>query len=461
MQNITEQARNLNFTTSGKQTKKILFANFPADGHFNPLTGLAMQLKARGFEVAWYSSNTYKQKLAKLQIKHYPFKKAVDVSNNDFDNTFPGRKKCKTQVGKLKFDIIHAFILRAPEYYADLQELYKEFPFDLMIADVAFTGIPFVKELMKIPVISVGVFPLSETSKDLPPSGLGMIPSASFAGKLKQSLLRSIANSFIFGGPNKVMFDMFKTYNVPHNNESLFDMMIKKSDLLLQSGTPGFEYRRSDLSNNIRFIGPLLPYTSNNIATSWFDERLNKFEKIVLVTQGTVEKDIEKILVPTLRAFKNTNTLVIATTGGNNTQELRDRFTDHNFIIEDFIPFADAMPYADVYVTNGGYGGVLLGIENRLPLVVAGVHEGKNEINARVGYFKLGINLRTETPRPEEMRTAIEEIFSNNMYKNNVTKLAREFSEYDGQKLFSKYLNDILYPATAKIKMAAQQIPVN
>ena len=29
-----------------------------------------------------------------------------------------------------------------------------------------------------------------------------------------------------------------------------------------------------------------------------------------------------------------------------------------------------------------GYGGVMLGIENQLPLVVAGLHEGKNEINA-------------------------------------------------------------------------------
>jgi UDP:flavonoid glycosyltransferase YjiC (YdhE family) len=48
------------------------------------------------------------------------------------------------------------------------------------------------------------------------------------------------------------------------------------------------------------------------------------------------------------------------------------------------------MPYADVYVTNGGYGGTLLSIQNQLPMVVAGVHEGKNEINARVGYFQTG-----------------------------------------------------------------------
>ena len=26
--------------------KKILFANFPADGHFNPMTGIAVHLKS-------------------------------------------------------------------------------------------------------------------------------------------------------------------------------------------------------------------------------------------------------------------------------------------------------------------------------------------------------------------------------------------------------------------------------
>ncbi len=56
------------------------------------------------------------------------------------------------------------------------------------------------------------------------------------------------------------------------------------------------------------------------------------------------------------------------------------------------------MPYADVYVTNGGMGGVTLSIQNNLPMVTAGVHEAKNEICARVGYFNLGMNLKPRDP---------------------------------------------------------------
>lgn len=460
MQNNPTLRSGTNTFQSRSGAKKILFANFPADGHFNPLTGLAKYLQAAGHDVRWYTSPTYKNKLAKLGIPFYPFQKAVDVSNNDFDKAFPDRLKHKTQISRLKFDMINAFIKRGPEYYADIQDIYQEFPFDLMVADVLFTGIPFVKELMRVPILSIGVMPLTETSKDLPPAGLGMTPSNSFFGKIKQNILRTVSERLIFGEPRKVMYELFEQYKIPHNNDGLFDVSIRKSDLLLQIGTPGFEYYRSDLGTNIRYIGALLPHSSAH-HQRWTDNRLNRYERVVLVTQGTVEKDIEKILVPTLRAFRNSDVLVVATTGGSGTEELRQRFPDDNFIIEDFIPFNDVMPYAHVYITNGGYGGVMLGIENKLPMIVAGLHEGKNEICARVGYFKLGINLKTEKPRPEDLRAAAEEIFTNNEYRINVAMMCSEFSSYDTYNLFGHYVDELLYPGTAKIRTAIRQLSNN
>jgi len=440
----------MNTITREKKRPRVLFANFPADGHFNPLTSLAVHLSSIGYDVRWYASSGYAAKLKKLKIPHYPFKKAIDVSGNNFDQIFPGRTKHKSQPGKLKFDLIHAFILRGPEYRADIEEIYKTFPFDLLVADCAFTGIPFVKDIMRIPVISIGVLPLMGSSRDLPPNGLGLTPSYTLAGKAKQLLLRTLSNHIIFKGPNKVMHQVLDEAGIPHQKENIFDMLISKVDLLLQSGTPGFEYYRSDLSKNIHFIGPLLPYDSGNQRAQWFSEQLNQYKRVVLVTQGTVEKEVKKIIIPTLEAFKNSNTLVICTTGGSQTRELKTAYPQSNFIIEDFIPFNDVMPYADVYITNGGYGGVMLGIENNLPMVVAGIHEGKNEICARVGYFKLGINLKTETPLPQQIRNAVDEVTANDSYKKNVCKLSGEFLQYEPTSLFTKHVERLLYPGVIK-----------
>src|SRR5215213_6693359 len=108
---------------------KILFACFPADGHFNPLTGLAMHLKEKGCDVRWYTSGYYAQKLQRLGIPHYGFDKAVDTNDSKIEEIFPEIAKNKSQVKKLVYDMIHAFILRGPEYFQDIKEIRKQFDF--------------------------------------------------------------------------------------------------------------------------------------------------------------------------------------------------------------------------------------------------------------------------------------------------------------------------------------------
>ncbi|WP_276481129.1 glycosyltransferase [Paraflavitalea pollutisoli] len=424
--------------------KKILFANVPADGHFNPLTGLAMHLKSIGYDVRWYSSNTYAPKINKLGIPHYPFVRAFDISGGPVDQIFPERDRYKGQVAKLNFDMINVFILRSPEYYEDMLEIYKTFPFDMVIADVCFGALPLIKKQLNIPVIAIGIVPLTETSRDLGPAGLGLLPETSFFGRRKQDMMRFIADNIIFRKSNAAFRKMFHYYDIDVAGSNVFDALTRQSNLLLQSGTPGFEYKRSDLGSNIRFLGPLLPHQSSQQAPRWFDARLEQYDRVILVTQGTVEKDPEKIIVPTLEAFKNSKHLVIATTGGSKTEELRARYNAPNIIIEDFIPFDDVMPYADVYVTNGGYGGVLLGIQHLLPLVVGGVHEGKLEINARVGYFKLGVNMKTEKPTPDQVRESVEAVFADEQYRKNVQVLAKEFNRFDPHLLCAGYVAELL-----------------
>lgn len=426
------------------KSRKILFANFPADGHFNPLTGLAIHLKNSGHDVRWYTGSKYETKIKNLGIPYYALKNAIDFSAGEPDQVFPERKNHKGLIAKLKFDIRHAFVLRGPEFYEDIREINESFPFDIMIADNCFTGIPFVRQLLEKPVIAIGVMPLMETSKDLPPAGLGLTPSYTFFGRIRQTTMRFFSDKFIFNDSKKLTDKIFVEYGMEISKGNLFDIVSKEADLFLQSGTPGFEYDRSDLRKNIHFIGPLLPSGQRQNDNYELPAQYKHFQKKILVTQGTVETDVDKIIVPVLEAFGNSDVLVIATTGGSRTQELRTRYPQANILIEDFIPFNDIMPHVDAYVTNGGYGGVLLGIQNKLPMVVAGVHEGKNEINARIGYFKLGVDLKTERPSALQIREGVETILRNRSYKNNVVKLAREFEDYDPAWLCEKYVDELI-----------------
>lgn len=424
--------------------KKILFTSVPADGHFLPLTSLAVHLLRQGFDVRWYTTGKYARKLKKLGIPAFICSDAVNQSADEFVAHNPERRSIKTATGKLNFDLEHFFIRRAPAYYNDIREIHRDFPFDLLVADVAFTASVLVKELLGVPVILIGVLPLVESSRDLAPSGLGLEPARTMAGKTFHALLRVLFKKLLLRKPNRLMQRMMDYYGLPHDNLFLFDLPARKADLLLQIGTPSFEYYRSDLSATVAYIGALPPAAESYPKENWFDRRLLEFERVVLVTQGTVEKDVNKLILPTLEAFKDSNTLVVCTTGGVKTRELRTQFPHRNLIIEDFIPFADVMPFADAFVTNGGYGGVMLAIENMLPMVAAGVHEGKNEICARIGYFRYGINLKTETPRPAQIKNAVDRVTANPVYKANVEKLCQELAGYRPNDLFQKAVNRIL-----------------
>lgn len=424
---------------------KILFANVPVDGHFNPLTELAVYLKDNGHDVRWYAGASFSRKLDKFGIHHYPFVRAKEINQFNIDEFFPERTKLKAGVPMLKFDLKHFFVLRAPEYFEDIKDIHTSFPFDLLICDSAFTGGPIVHNTLKVPIVSIGILPLTQSSRDLAPYGMGLAPDSSFMGRIKQSMLRAVAKNLLFKESSVVYNGILRSYGLQPYKEMLFDIPVLHSDLLLQSGVPGFEYRRSDMGAKVRFVGALRTRkdpAKKTVEAAWLDKLTGK--KVLLVSQGTFEPDHSKLIIPTLEAFKDSEHMVLVATGYHHTEELRKKYAQNNIIIEDFMDFDVVMPRCDVYITNGGYGGTLLSIEHALPMVCAGVNEGKNEICTRIGYFGIGVDLATETPTPAAIRSAVEKVMTTTSYKTTVTSMKKEFATYDTMKLCERYILEVM-----------------
>jgi UDP:flavonoid glycosyltransferase YjiC (YdhE family) len=425
--------------------KKILFATTPGDGHFNPLTGLAKHLQGLGCDVRWFTSDYYTRQLEKLGIQHYAYEKTLNLTGDNIDD-YLNRRSITDMIEKLNFDVEHLCIARAPEIYADVAKINESFPFDILIADNGVTAVPLIRAGLNKLVVTIGVVPLVEDTPELGPIGMAMPPATDEATLAEYAEIRDQAVNVLFKRVVDMYGDILNEFGVKHERSMFTNQMVKLTDLYLQIGSPGFDYKRSQTSDNVRFIGALLPYKPEvKEHDCWFDERVNQYQKVVLVTQGTVEKDTTKLTEPTLEAFKDTEVLVIATTAGSNTDALREKYRDsNNIIIEDYIPFNEVMPYAHVYITNGGYGGSLLSINHRLPMVAAGLHEGKSEICARIGYLGYGINLNTETPTPKAIHKAAEEIMNSEVYKHNMIRLYHEMNNYNAKELCTQYIAELL-----------------
>lgn len=147
--------------------------------------------------------------------------------------------------------------------------------------------------------------------------------------------------------------------------------------------------------------------------------------------------------MPTLRALETEDVLVIATTGGAAIDTLKLPSLPANVRLEPFIPHAHLLPHVDVMVTNGGYNGVQMALANGVPLVVAGQTEEKPEIAARVEWAKVGINLRTKSPNPEQVRNAVKTLLTNSSYRTRIKYFQTEMNQYDAPAIAATLLEQL------------------
>ncbi len=89
------------------------------------------------------------------------------------------------------------------------------------------------------------------------------------------------------------------------------------------------------------------------------------------------------------------------------------------------------MPKTDVFVTNGGYGSVNQAMSFGIPIVTAGMTEDKADVNARIAWSGVGINLATNEPTPRALGEAVRTVLAKPAYRSRATAMAAEFARLD------------------------------
>jgi UDP:flavonoid glycosyltransferase YjiC (YdhE family) len=225
--------------------------------------------------------------------------------------------------------------------------------------------------------------------------------------------------------------DLRRREGLPPYLGSGFDLHVHKSRAIFQIGVPGLDFPRSDWPANFRFIGALLPERRQHELPAGLDEELERYPALVAVSQGTTDnRDPTKLFVPVLQALAGGEHLVVVATGGRHTADLRRRFPQDNVVIEDWVDFHELFRHADLFICNGGFGSVLLALANGVPLLSAGKLEGKADVNARLDYHGVGVDLRTERPTPEQIKRGSLRVLRDSRYAGRAAELQAELGRY-------------------------------
>lgn len=402
---------------------RILFATTPADGHSVPALPIARALIERGHSVRWYAGRKYAERIAAVGADYVPMSDH-DYSLVGLDEFYPDRIAL-SGIAKLKFDMTVAFSQPARTHLTDLLALLENEPADLVVGDTGMIAGPMLTELGGPPFAAFGISVVGFPSRDVPPFGLGLGPSSSVLGRLRNQTLHALVRRVLFGGMTDAVNAIRSDFGLAVRDEMVFEYMLHSS-LYLQLGAQGFEYPQSDLPGQVRFVGPVRPWSDGEwAAPDWWSD-LDSGKPVIVVNQGTVATDPTELLLPSLAALAGEDVLVVAVTGGRDPHDLGP--IPANARIERFIPFDRLLPKADVLVTNAGFGAIQLALAAGVPIVAAGQTEDKVEVSARVGWSGVGINLRTQRPRRDFITAAVRQVLDDDRYRQRAQALQAEIA---------------------------------
>ncbi len=401
---------------------KIVVTVMPIAGHVSPVTGLVAELVRRGHQVRVYTGARYGQRFAELGATPLAWSSAQDFDENDLASASSGR------LGPLRLLTMmqQVFIRTGAGQAADLGRELALDPADLIVGDVLSLGAGLVSEARGLPWAGINLLALDVASKELPPPGFPLPPAAGRWG--------SVRDRSMWGVYRAVTLPMQRAYNqvrielgLPRDPKP-YGASLGSPWLLLATGCPLLERPRSDLPDQVHFVGRLAPMGNAGFTVA---AARPAGRPRVVVTQGTHNVDPGDLIHPTLTGLADLDAEVIVTTGRRGETDIGGPVPT-NATVVDFLDFGSALPETDVLVSNGGWGGVLEGLAAGVPLVLAGKDIDKPGNARRVAGAGAGINLRSGRPKPAAVAKAVRRVLADPSYTDRALKVGAQLAELGG-----------------------------
>jgi UDP:flavonoid glycosyltransferase YjiC (YdhE family) len=424
---------------------KILIASTPATGHLNPLLAIGRILMAEGHQVAFLSGSALRDRIEDIGAKFHAFPAGADFDLRDFASVAPELKTMPPGLDWLRVALERVFVDSVPAQHKGLQQVLRNFAAEIVVGDDMLFGVlPMLlgPRAKRPPIVLCGTSFLHWHREDGAPHFAGLPPATTREQRDDYAAIYCEHDRLVYQPVADRLNRSLRTMGLEPLSMTLLDSVVDLADAYLQLTIPGFEFPR-DIPPSVHFVGtpPIIPDQAP--LPPWAHE-LDGSRKVVLVTQGTLANHNFGLLIgPTLAALANEPDLLVVATAGGRPVDAIPGPTPGNARLASYLPFEWVLPKVDVFVTNGGYGSVNQAMSYGIPLVTAGLTEDKADVNARVAWSGVGIDLASNEPTPQALREAVRAVLDKPDYRRRAASMADEFGAIDTRSAVLRIFSEL------------------
>ena len=377
---------------------KIVFFCIPAHGHTNPTLGVVRELISRGHEVWYYSYNIMREKIESTGAKF--------ISCDDYDIEQKLDAKDSARVGKdLAFStkiLVDTTLALDDKVCKEMAQLKP----DCIVADSMALWGKAVSLKLSIPFVSsTTTFAFNKHSARIMKQGFGDLIKMIFSAPKTAKQVKRLKDK---GYPVKNILDIIGSDDNTHT---------------IVYTSPEFQPCAETFSDKYVFVGPSIRPATEEVE--------KKRDKLIYISMGTVNNDMMPLYKTCISALKNTDYQVIMSVGNLVPVEEFGKLPE-NISVYSYVDQIAVLEKADVFISHCGMNSVSESLYFEVPLVMMPQTSEQKGVAERVS--QLGAGIRLDKPDGESILNAINKIFSDSDYRQNVKIIAKGFKNSSGVK---------------------------
>jgi MGT family glycosyltransferase len=385
---------------------KVLFINGNAHGHVNPTLPIVKELKKRNEQVYYCSTLEFRSQIENTGAAFVDY----GYKLTDF---FKGFKPS----GNHPFYTLIEFMLEMDRVAIPLLvNKANDLGIDYIIHDSMFgEGNIVAQKLNKPAICSCSSYAMNKPP--LPPYML----TKGFHPQLDILLEKMSEAAKEWGKPSLDIMDIF----------------FKKEDLNLVYTSKEFQPDAQSFDNSFKFVGPSISKREETFDFS-FNENVGK-RKLIYISMGTINNNCIDFYKKCIDAFSKESFNVVMSVGNKTDITLLGHIPE-NFIVRNYIPQLEVLKRSDVFISHGGLNSVSEALFFGVPVVCIPQANDQPMVMRQLVQLGAGTGLKMEDITSQILRESVENIISDNGFKQKSRAVGDSFIEAGGYEKAADYI---------------------